>query len=33
MSDFKALQEQVAQLTEEIKTIKETLNKAVLHTL
>ena len=33
MSDFKALQEQVVQLTEEIKTIKEKLNKAVLHTL
>lgn len=33
MSDFKALQEQVVRLTEEIKTIKEKLNKAVLHTL
>nr|DAT93819.1 MAG TPA: hypothetical protein [Caudoviricetes sp.] len=33
MSDFKALQEQVVQLTEEVKAIKETLNKAVLHTL
>ena len=33
MSDFKALQEQVVKLTEEVKAIKETLNKAVLHTL
>lgn len=33
MSDFKALQEQVIRLTEEVKAIKETLNKAVLHTL
>lgn len=33
MSDFKALQEQAAQLTEEVKVIKETLNRAVLHTL
>lgn len=33
MSDFKALREQVIRLTEEVKTIKETLNKAVLHTL
>lgn len=33
MSDFKALQEQVVRLTEEIKVIKEKLNKAVLHTL
>ena len=33
MSEFKALQEQVVKLTEEVKAIKETLNKAVLHTL
>lgn len=33
MSEFKALQEQVIRLTEEVKAIKETLNKAVLHTL
>ena len=33
MSDFKALQEQVIKLTKEVKAIKETLNKAVLHTL
>lgn len=33
MSDFKALREQVIRLTEEVKAIKETLNKAVLHTL
>lgn len=33
MSDFKALQEQVVKLTEEVKAIKEMLNKAVLHTL
>ncbi len=33
MSDFKALQKQVVKLTEEVKAIKETLNKAVLHTL
>ena len=33
MSDFKALQKQVVKLTEEVKTIKETLNRAVLHTL
>lgn len=33
MSDFKALQEQVIRLTKEVKAIKETLNKAVLHTL
>lgn len=33
MSDFKALREQVIRLTEEVKTIKETLNRAVLHTL
>lgn len=33
MSDFKALREQVIGLTEEVKAIKETLNKAVLHTL
>lgn len=33
MSDFKALQEQVIKMTEEVKAIKETLNKAVLHTL
>lgn len=33
MSDFKALQEQVIRLTEEVKAIKEALNKAVLHTL
>ncbi len=33
MSEFKALQEQVIRLIEEVKAIKETLNKAVLHTL
>lgn len=33
MSDFKALREQVIKMTEEVKAIKETLNKAVLHTL
>lgn len=33
MSDFKALREQVVKLTEEVKAIKETLNRAVLHTL
>lgn len=33
MSDFKALQEQVIRLTEEVKAIKETLNRTVLHTL
>lgn len=33
MSDFKALQEQIVKLTEEVKAIKETLNRAVLHTL
>lgn len=33
MSDFKALQEQVIRLTEEVKAIKEALNKAMLHTL
>lgn len=33
MSDFKALQKQVVKLTEEVKAIKEKLNKAVLHTL
>lgn len=33
MSDFKALQEQVIRLTEEVKAIKEALNKVVLHTL
>lgn len=33
MSEFKVLQEQVIRLTEEVKAIKETLNRAVLHTL
>ena len=33
MSEFKALQEQIVRLTEEVKAIKETLNRAVLHTL
>lgn len=33
MSEFKVLQEQVIKLTKEVKTIKETLNKAVLYTL